>query len=118
MSEPLGLLHIQPPNQDSEGGDDTKTKRDTPDGPEVVRTEARTPYQTKSRKIEENTNIQWSTSGTKAETMKPKSIILLVARANQRFWAFFETFSPSDCSEAATEPQGYSAPTPVPRKNL
>ena len=56
--EPLGLFHIQPPNQDSEGGDDTQTKRDTPDGPEVVWTEARTPYQTESRKIEENTNIQ------------------------------------------------------------
>ena len=24
--EPLGLFHIQPPNQDSEGGDDTKSK--------------------------------------------------------------------------------------------
>lgn len=29
-----------------------------------------------------------------------------------------EIDSPSDCSEAATEPQGYSAPTPIPRRNL
>ena len=42
----------------------------------------------------------------------------LVARANHRCCAFFEIPSSSDCSEAATEPQGYSAPTPIPSRNL
>jgi len=42
----------------------------------------------------------------------------LVARANHRFCAFFEIPSSSDCSDAATEPQGYSAPTPIPRRKL
>lgn len=42
----------------------------------------------------------------------------LVASANHRCWAFLATPSPSDCSAAATEPQGYSAPTPIPSKKL
>jgi hypothetical protein len=43
---------------------------------------------------------------------------VLVARANHRFWAFLEIPGSSDCSEADTDPQGYSAPTPIPRKKL
>ena len=42
----------------------------------------------------------------------------LVAIANHRCCAFLLTPGPSDCSEAETEPQGYSAPMPIPRKNL
>lgn len=43
---------------------------------------------------------------------------LLVARANHLFCAFLAMPSSSDCSEAATDPDGYSAPIPIPRKNL
>lgn len=42
----------------------------------------------------------------------------LVARANHLCCAFCETPDSSDCSEAATEPQGYSAPTPIPSRKL
>ena len=38
--EPFGLLHLQPPEEDCQGGDHTETKRDTPDGPQVVGSEA------------------------------------------------------------------------------
>jgi len=34
--EPLGFVHVQPPNQDGKSGDDTETKGQTPYGPEVV----------------------------------------------------------------------------------
>jgi hypothetical protein len=43
---------------------------------------------------------------------------LLVARANHRCCAFLAMPSSSDCSDAATDPQGYSAPTPIPRRKL
>ena len=43
---------------------------------------------------------------------------LLVARANHLCCAFLPTPDSSDCSEAATEPNGYSAPTPIPRRKL
>lgn len=95
----------------------------------------------KLRETEYIAHIQKRTSGTKAETTNPKSIIesvykkvmntrvfslrhgqgndySLVARANQRFCAFFAIPSSSVCSEAATEPHGYSAPTPIPRRSL
>ena len=80
--------------------------------------------------------IQKSTRGTKEEITKPKSIIesvineymihltlknngyLLVARANHLCCAFLPTPDSSDCSDAATEPHGYSAPTPIPRRKL
>jgi hypothetical protein len=39
-SEPLWFLHVYSPNQDCESGDDTETKRNTPDSPEMVRTKA------------------------------------------------------------------------------
>ena len=42
----------------------------------------------------------------------------LVARANHLCCAFLLILSPSVCSEADTEPHGYSAPTPIPSKNL
>lgn len=42
----------------------------------------------------------------------------LVARANQRFCAFLAIPSSSVCSDAATEPHGYSAPTPIPSSKL
>jgi hypothetical protein len=42
----------------------------------------------------------------------------LVAKANHLFWAFFAIAGSSDCSDAETEPQGYSAPTPIPKRNL
>jgi hypothetical protein len=43
---------------------------------------------------------------------------ILVASANHLCWAFLLTPFSSDCSEAATDPQGYSAPTPMPSRNL
>lgn len=43
---------------------------------------------------------------------------VLVARANHRCCAFFAIAFPSVCSEQETEPVGYSAPIPMPRKNL
>lgn len=49
---------------------------------------------------------------------KNRLTYVLVARANHRCCAFFAIPSSSDCSEADTDPQGYSAPTPIPRKNL
>jgi len=84
---------------------------------------------------EGSTHIQNRTSGTNEEMTKPKSIMVsrivskyrhedardgfaLVARANHRCCAFFAIPSSSDCSEAATDPQGYSAPTPIPRRKL
>lgn len=39
--EPVRLIHVQSPNQDGKGGDDTETKGETPDGPEVVGSEAK-----------------------------------------------------------------------------
>lgn len=42
----------------------------------------------------------------------------LVARTNHLFWARLLIPSSSDCSEAATEPHGYSAPIPMPSKKL
>jgi hypothetical protein len=44
--------------------------------------------------------------------------LVLVAKANHLCWAFLAISFSSDCSEAATDPQGYSAPIPIPRKNL
>ena len=38
--EPLGLLHINSPDEDGNGGDDTETKGETPDGPEMVGSKA------------------------------------------------------------------------------
>ena len=38
--EPLGLIHVQPPDEDGEGREDTETEGETPDGPEVVRSAA------------------------------------------------------------------------------
>lgn len=88
---------------------------------------------------EASAHIQNRTSGTNEEMTKPKSIMVsrkvtyviistttrdardgfaLVARANHRCCAFFAIPSSSDCSEAATDPQGYSAPTPIPRRKL
>ena len=43
---------------------------------------------------------------------------ILVAKANHLFCLFLATPSSSDCSDAATDPQGYSAPTPMPSRNL
>lgn len=37
--ESLRFIHVNPPNQDGESRDDTETKRETPDCPEVVGTE-------------------------------------------------------------------------------
>ena len=84
-----------------------------------------------------NTYIQNRTRGTNAAITKPKSIIaseivsdgqwyrevngnsiVLVARANHRCWAFLWMPFSSDCSEAETDPQGYSAPTPIPKRKL
>ena len=79
--------------------------------------------------------IQKRTRGTNAETTNPKSIMQsrreismigrsgdiynrLVARANHRCWAFLLIPGSSDCSDAETDPQGYSAPTPMPIKKL
>lgn len=80
--------------------------------------------------------IQKRTRGTNAEITKPKSIMQsrrdisvigrskgniynrLVARANHRCWAFLLIPGSSDCSDAETDPQGYSAPTPIPIKKL
>ena len=42
----------------------------------------------------------------------------LVARANHRCWALLLIPGSSDCSDAETDPQGYSAPTPIPIKKL
>lgn len=42
----------------------------------------------------------------------------LVASANQRCWAFLLIEDSSDCSEAETDPLGYSAPSPIPSRNL
>ena len=39
--EPLGFVHIYSPKQDGESGDDTETKGETPDGPEVVGAKAK-----------------------------------------------------------------------------
>jgi len=36
---PLRLVHIQSPNEDGESGNNTETKGETPDSPEVVGTE-------------------------------------------------------------------------------
>jgi hypothetical protein len=86
----------------------------------------------------ESAHIQNRTRGTNEEITKPKSIMVsmevrkyqnrrlempevfraLVARANHLCCAFFAIPSSSDCSEAATDPQGYSAPTPMPRRKL
>jgi hypothetical protein len=80
--------------------------------------------------------IQKRTRGTNAATTNPKSIMesrreisvigrskgsiynRLVARANHRCWAFLLIPGSSDCSDAETDPQGYSAPTPMPIKKL
>lgn len=80
--------------------------------------------------------IQKRTRGTNAAITNPKSIMesrrkisaigrrknriynTLVARANHRFWAFLLIPGSSDCSDAETDPQGYSAPTPMPIKKL
>ena len=80
--------------------------------------------------------IQKRTRGTNAEITNPKSIMesrkkismiersknnvydRLVARANHRCWAFLLIPGSSDCSDAETDPQGYSAPTPIPIKKL
>lgn len=40
--KPLRFVHIDSPNQNGESWDDTETEGETPDGPEVVRTEAMT----------------------------------------------------------------------------
>lgn len=42
----------------------------------------------------------------------------LVDNANHRCCAILEIVGSSDCSEAATEPHGYSAPMPMPTTNL
>jgi hypothetical protein len=80
--------------------------------------------------------IQKRTRGTNAAITNPKSIMesrrknsvsgrrksriynALVARANHRCWAFLLIPGSSDCSDAETDPQGYSAPTPIPIKKL
>jgi hypothetical protein len=82
--------------------------------------------------------IHRSTRGMNAEMTKPMSIMesvkkaffycgdarqvnrcdILVAKANHLFCVFLATPSSSDCSDAATDPQGYSAPTPMPSRNL
>lgn len=57
--------------------------------------------------------------GVGSNLEKVKSINnLLVASANHLCCAFCETPDSSDCSEAATEPHGYSAPTPIPTRKL
>ena len=58
--ESLGLLHIQSPDENGEGGDDTETKRETPDGPEVVRSKAviSLGQRVRSREVVGKTNIQ------------------------------------------------------------
>jgi hypothetical protein len=41
-----------------------------------------------------------------------------VAKANHLCCAFLLIPGSSDCSDADTEPQGYSAPTPIPSRKL
>lgn len=57
-------------------------------------------------------------SGMRTSASSTRGFFVLVASANQRCCAFFAIPSSSDCSEAATDPQGYSAPTPMPRRKL
>ena len=45
-------------------------------------------------------------------------MLLLVAKANHRCWARLLIPGCSDCSDAETDPQGYSAPIPIPNKKL
>lgn len=47
----------------------------------------------------------------------PRTRYALVASVNHLCWAFLLIPLSSDCSEAETEPQGYSAPTPIPSRN-
>jgi len=42
----------------------------------------------------------------------------LVAKATHRCWARLLIPGCSDCSDAETDPQGYSAPIPIPSRKL
>jgi len=45
-------------------------------------------------------------------------MLSLVAKANHRCWARLLIPGCSDCSDAETDPQGYSAPIPIPNRKL
>ncbi|GME86129.1 unnamed protein product [[Candida] boidinii] len=60
--------------------------------------------------------IQSITIGTKAEITKPKSIMKLVNQAKYLF--LLPAGNKAEASAQAAEPVGYSAPIPIPKKNL
>ena len=116
-----GLLHAKTPDEDRKSRNDTKPERQAPDSPKMVL--AKNPEEDQwdegsDYETEVNHRI-CGMQGYHGDTQfGADSFYSLVARANQRCWAFLLMPGSSDCSDAATEPHGYSAPTPIPSRKL